>query len=80
MKRYANQTSDRVLGPLVDAETRKPIFRHQALDRDGISATGSRVDNKQVSTRLEFFLFTEPIKAKSVKPRFKLEIRVYFFS
>jgi len=48
LKRYANQTSDRVLGPLVDAETRAPIFRHQALDRDGISATGSQINNKQV--------------------------------
>ena len=48
LKRYANQTSDRVLGPLVDAETKKPIFRHESLDQDGICATGSRMLNKQV--------------------------------
>ncbi|XP_023347366.1 DNA-directed RNA polymerase III subunit RPC2, partial [Eurytemora carolleeae] len=48
LKRYANQTSDRVLGPLVDAETKKPIFRHESLDQDGICATGSRMFNKQV--------------------------------
>lgn len=48
LKRYANQTSDRVMGPLVDAETKKPIFRHEALDLDGICASGSRVSNKQV--------------------------------
>merc|ERR1711970_943289 len=48
LKRYANQTSDRVLGPMVDAETKKPIFRHEALDGDGICAAGSRVKNKQV--------------------------------
>jgi len=48
LKRYANQSSDRVLGPLVDAETKKPIFRHEALDLDGISAAGARVTNKQV--------------------------------
>ncbi len=48
LKRYANQSSDRVLGPMVDAETKKAIFKHQALDGDGISATGARVLNKQV--------------------------------
>jgi len=48
LKRYANQTSDRVLGPMVDAETKKPIFRHESLDGDGICAAGARVKNKQV--------------------------------
>ena len=32
MKRYANQTSDRIMGPLVDSETKQVIFRHDALD------------------------------------------------
>ncbi len=48
LKRYANQTFDRVLGPLVDAETRQPIWKHQAVDSDGIASPGLRVDNKQV--------------------------------
>ncbi len=32
----------------MDAETRKPIFRHQPLDLDGICAVGAMVENKQV--------------------------------
>jgi len=48
LKRYANQTYDRVLGPLVDAETRNPIWRHSPLDTDGICAPGVKVDSKQV--------------------------------
>ncbi len=48
LKRYANQTFDRVLGPLVDAETKRPIWRHETIDLDGIAAPGVKVDNKQV--------------------------------
>ena len=40
LKRYANQAFDKVMGPMIDAETRKPIWRHQALDQDGICAPG----------------------------------------
>ena len=32
MKRYANQTTDRIMGPLVDSETNNVILRHAALD------------------------------------------------
>lgn len=49
LRRYANQTFDRVLGPLVDQETKKPIWRHQWLDSDGIAVPGARIENKQVS-------------------------------
>ena len=48
LKKYANQTSDRIMGPLVDAETKLPIFKHAAIDLDGIAATGSRVQSRQV--------------------------------
>ncbi|CAH1244351.1 POLR3B [Branchiostoma lanceolatum] len=48
LKRYSNQTFDRVMGPMVDAATRKPIWRHEILDVDGICAPGERVRNKQV--------------------------------
>ena len=48
MKRYANQTADRILGPLVDAATKKPIWRHDSLDMDGIASPGLPVVNKQV--------------------------------
>jgi len=47
MKRYANQTSDRIMGPLVDSETKQVIFRHDALDLDGIASPGLKVENKQ---------------------------------
>lgn len=40
LKAYPNQTHDRILGPLLDAETRKPVYRHRALDTDGIVAAG----------------------------------------
>ena len=48
LKRYANQTFDRILGPSRDAATNKPIWRHEVLDQDGICAPGERVANKQV--------------------------------
>nr|CAB3265030.1 DNA-directed RNA polymerase III subunit RPC2 [Phallusia mammillata] len=48
LKRYANQSFDRVMGPALDADTKKPIWRHEALDADGIVMPGMRVQNKQV--------------------------------
>jgi len=48
IKRYANQTVDRVLGPLVDAETKKPIWKHQVIDLDGIASPGLKIESKQV--------------------------------
>ncbi|GFU08483.1 DNA-directed RNA polymerase III subunit RPC2 [Nephila pilipes] len=48
VKRYTNQTYDRVQGPKVDAETRKPIWRHMPLDSDGIAAPGVKVEPRQV--------------------------------
>ncbi|GFR17628.1 DNA-directed RNA polymerase III subunit RPC2 [Trichonephila clavata] len=48
VKRYANQTFDRVQGPKVDAETRKPIWKHTPLDSDGIAALGVKVEPRQV--------------------------------
>jgi DNA-directed RNA polymerase III subunit RPC2 len=47
LKRYANQTSDKIMGPLVDAETKLPIYKHESLDADGIAATGCRVTRGQ---------------------------------
>jgi DNA-directed RNA polymerase III subunit RPC2 len=48
LKRYANQTYDRILGPLVDAETKKPTWKHDILDADGIAAPGEKAENRQV--------------------------------
>ena len=43
VKRYANQTFDRIMGPKVDRDTYKPIWKHQALDMDGIAAAGTTI-------------------------------------
>ncbi|XP_073234797.1 DNA-directed RNA polymerase III subunit RPC2-like [Porites lutea] len=48
LKRYANQTFDRVMGPSKDASTGEVIWRHRALDADGICSPGERIENKQV--------------------------------
>jgi len=41
MKRYSNQ--------VVDAATKKPIWRHDILDLDGIASPGLKCENKQVN-------------------------------
>ncbi|KAK1888187.1 DNA-directed RNA polymerase III subunit RPC2 [Dissostichus eleginoides] len=48
LRRYTNQTFDKVMGPMLDAVTRKPIWRHNILDADGICSPGEKVENKQV--------------------------------
>ncbi|KAK9870478.1 hypothetical protein WA026_008036 [Henosepilachna vigintioctopunctata] len=48
MKRYANQTFDRIQGPVIDTVTNQPTWRHTVLDADGIGAPGELVQNKQV--------------------------------
>ena len=48
LKRYTNQSFDKVMGPMLDGNTRKPIWRHQLLDSDGIACPGERAENKQV--------------------------------
>ena len=40
LKRYPNQTFDKVLGPVLDATTKKPMWRYEALDSDGIVSPG----------------------------------------
>jgi len=45
LKRYANQTFDKVMGPVLDATTKQPIWRHSALDADGIIAPGMYLMN-----------------------------------
>uniref|UniRef100_A0A5S6QBN2 DNA-directed RNA polymerase subunit beta n=1 Tax=Trichuris muris TaxID=70415 RepID=A0A5S6QBN2_TRIMR len=48
LKRYPNQMSDRVNGPSVDAITGESIWKHEALDADGIVRAGALVENNQV--------------------------------
>lgn len=40
LRRYSNQTFDTLKGPMVDASTRKAIWRHTALDTEGICSPG----------------------------------------
>lgn len=46
LKRYTNQTFDKVMGPMLDAATRKPIWRHEILDADGICSPGKSLFKK----------------------------------
>lgn len=48
LKRYANQTFDRIQGPLIDSTTNKAIWKHGILDNDGIVSPGELVENRQV--------------------------------
>ncbi|KAB0804699.1 hypothetical protein PPYR_01669 [Photinus pyralis] len=48
LKRYANQTFDRIQGPLIDPVNNKVIWKHKILDSDGIVAPGELVENRQV--------------------------------
>ena len=62
LKRYANQTFDRILGPTRDAATKKPIWKHEVLDQDGICAPGERVANRQVLVNKSVPIVTQSIQ------------------
>lgn len=47
VKRYPTQTFDRIMGPSKDPVTNKIIYKHDALDTDGIVAPGEKVSNRQ---------------------------------
>lgn len=49
LRRYTNQTFDKVMGPMLDAETRKPIWRHSILDADGICSPGKTIRKNYIS-------------------------------
>ncbi|CAD1478998.1 unnamed protein product, partial [Heterotrigona itama] len=48
LKRYANQTYDRIMGPLIDSTTKKPVWKHDVIDSDGIAAPGELLENRKV--------------------------------
>ncbi|XP_011873023.1 PREDICTED: DNA-directed RNA polymerase III subunit RPC2 [Vollenhovia emeryi] len=48
LKKYPNQTYDRIMGPSIDANTKKPVPKHEILDSDGIVAPGEMVENKTI--------------------------------
>uniref|UniRef100_A0A4W6E8J3 DNA-directed RNA polymerase subunit beta n=1 Tax=Lates calcarifer TaxID=8187 RepID=A0A4W6E8J3_LATCA len=58
LRRYTNQTFDKVMGPMLDAATRKPIWRHSILDADGICSPGEKVS-------LAFCLFVRSYKGST---------------
>lgn len=68
LKRYANQTFDRILGPSRDAKTGKPIWRHEVLDQDGICAPGERISNKQVLVNKSMPVVTQTLQQQSPNP------------
>ncbi|XP_012274879.1 DNA-directed RNA polymerase III subunit RPC2 isoform X2 [Orussus abietinus] len=48
LKRYANQTYDRIMGPLIDSTNKKPVWKHDIIDSDGIASPGEMVENRKV--------------------------------
>lgn len=69
LKRYSNQTTDRVLGPALDAATNKPTWRHKALDNDGIVASGAHLETKQVIVNKSVPLTTVNSVAESAEAK-----------
>lgn len=47
IKSYPNQTYDRLADPQIDERTDEYIFKHRALDRDGIAGVGERIASGQ---------------------------------
>jgi DNA-directed RNA polymerase III subunit RPC2 len=64
LKRYTNQSYDKVMGPMLDATTKKPIWRHDILDTDGIAMPGLNSELKTViiGFDLNFFLCFSKLK------------------
>ncbi|XP_064393008.1 DNA-directed RNA polymerase III subunit RPC2-like [Halichondria panicea] len=65
LKRYANQTYDRIMGPSREADTGKPIWRHSVLDQDGICAPGERIQNKQILVNKSVPLATQSMQQQT---------------
>uniref|UniRef100_A0A336KW81 DNA-directed RNA polymerase subunit beta n=1 Tax=Culicoides sonorensis TaxID=179676 RepID=A0A336KW81_CULSO len=66
VKRYTNQTFDRIMGPVKDSLTNKVIFKHECLDADGIVSPGEKIVNKQVMINKEMpaVTSTNPIEQR----------------
>lgn len=56
-RKYPNQTYDKVMGPSLDATTRKPIAKHSVLDNDGIVFSGAKILPKQVQIEKNVIIF-----------------------
>ena len=53
LKLFANQTQDIILGPQIDSKTQRNIWKHTALDADGICAPGEKIKSKQLLANLQ---------------------------
>lgn len=52
------------MGPMKDAVTNKVIFKHEALDSDGIVSPGEMVSNKQTLINKEMPVVTSLVNQK----------------
>lgn len=68
LKRYPNRTRDIVMGPEIDAATKKPIPRHEVVDSDGIVSPGLKVTNKMVlvNKHMPTATSTNPVEQRDV--------------
>ena len=62
IKRYANQTFDRIMGPSRDAQSGEMIWKHKALDQDGIVAPGEKLSARQVMVNKSVPVITQPLQ------------------
>lgn len=71
VKRYANRTYDRIMGPIKDITTDKVIPKHEALDSDGIVSPGEKVFNKMILINKEMPTITSsnPVEHKELSPQ-----------
>lgn len=60
LKKYGQQCSDVIDGPLVDVNTGEKMWQHTALDEDGIAAVGAAVQPRQFMANKKM-----PIKIQS---------------
>ena len=65
LKRYANQSFDRIMGPSRDAHSGKPIWKHEPLDQDGIVSPGEKVCNRQTLVNKSIPLVTQPLQQQT---------------
>ncbi|GLH02785.1 DNA-directed RNA polymerase I subunit RPA2 [Gryllus bimaculatus] len=78
LKRYANRSFDRILGPLMDAATGKIIFKHDILDKDGICSPGEKVENRQVLVNKSMPSLTQnPVNNMESQPEY-IEVPVQY--
>uniref|UniRef100_A0A1I8GRJ3 DNA-directed RNA polymerase subunit beta n=1 Tax=Macrostomum lignano TaxID=282301 RepID=A0A1I8GRJ3_9PLAT len=65
MKRYAdaNQSTDRLMGPMVDINTGLPRRGHEVLEADGVAYVGARVSDRQVLVNKEMPIVSATMSA-----------------